>query len=189
METALNLMLPCFPAGGDLELERDSEEPVTAEFITKSMTVRDVPNGFALIESDDLRFAYEAALFKAPRDTTLVVAAKGGRKDRVVVFQCDLKGLKLAQDATKTFDLSREEILRLYDSAGLIAPPGKKGLKAKNVREWGSSFVDFTLPRTGRTIKLVASVDIPKEIRGTEVGTVEYVDQKFVVRPFKMQAP
>lgn len=177
IETALKAVFERYPNGGTLELERDSREPLTPEFLTSAMKIRDVPNGYVTLEHRDLLEGYEAALFKNPAGYHLVIVSSGGSVNRMAVFRCDAQGLTPDDQA---LSLSPEESLKLYAEAGLI---GKKGVTEQHLKDWAGTLVQLSLPRKGRSIVIKAYVDEPAHLYGKKLGTIEYTDGRFVVHP------
>ncbi|AGC43206.1 hypothetical protein MYSTI_01874 [Myxococcus stipitatus DSM 14675] len=175
IETALKAVFERYPNAGELDLMRDSGEPVTPAFLSTAFKVRDVRNGYATLEHADLVEQYEAALFKNSSGYHLVIVSTGGSVSRLGVFRCDARGL--VPDA-QALSFSREDALKLYGDAGLI---GKKGLTAQHLQDWAGSLVQFALPRKGRSIVLKAAVDEPAHLHGKKLGTVEYSDGRFTV--------
>ncbi|WP_342379853.1 hypothetical protein NVS55_09960 [Myxococcus stipitatus] len=176
IETALKAVFERYPSADELDLTRDSGEPITPEFLSTAFKVRDVRNGYATLEHADLVERYEAALFKNSSGYHLVIVSTGGSVNRMGVFRCDARGL--VSDA-QALSFSREDALKLYGEAGLI---GKKGLTEQHLQDWAGSLVQIALPRKGRSIVLKAAVDEPAHVYGKKVGSVEYSDGRFVVR-------
>ncbi|RKH02059.1 hypothetical protein D7X74_37425 [Corallococcus sp. CA047B] len=162
-------------------------ESVAEEFIGKDWKVRDVPNGFVSTGDKNPDGTYEAALFKNPEGYHLVLVGEGVSVTHIEAFRCDKDGFKADNAALR---ISTAQALQLYADAGLIAPKGKKGLQEKTLKDWGGSILDFHLPRKGRSIRVTAGVDEPASVYGKALGTLEYVDSKFVVRSLaKKPAP
>lgn len=178
IETALRHVFERYKEGGVLALRRESGAPVTPQFISESLKIRDVPNGYATLESSEFFETYEAALFKNPTGYHLVVVGSGASVDHVAVFKCDAEGLRADNMA---LPLSTEEAVQLYRDAGLISAKGKTGLTEKTVRDWAGSVLALQLPRKGRVIAITASVEEPESVYGKKLGTIEYVDSKFVI--------
>jgi hypothetical protein len=178
IEVALRHLFDRYKDGGTLDVARDSGEPITTQFIAESLKVRDVPNGYALIESPDLIETYEAALFKNPSGYHLVVVSSGASVSHTAVFRCDADGLKADNTALR---LSDAEAVQLYTDAGLLKANAKKGLTEKTLQDWGGSIVVLSLPRKGRVITIKANVDEPAGVYGKKLGTIDYVDGRFVV--------
>ncbi|MFP2927450.1 hypothetical protein ACLESO_20080 [Pyxidicoccus sp. 3LG] len=179
IETALRHLFERYKVAGPLDVSRDSGEAITPDFISASLKIRDVPNGYATLESQDLIETYEAALFKNPNGYHLVLVSSGGSVSRYAAFRCDKEGLKPDSEALR---ISTEEAIKLYSDAGLLAAKGKKGLTEQFLRDWAGSIVTFGLPRKGRLITIKADVDEPASVYGKKVGTVDYVDGRFVVQ-------
>nr|WP_227026853.1 hypothetical protein [Corallococcus soli] len=154
-------------------------ESVAEEFVGKTWKVRDVPNGFVSTGDKNPDGTYEAALFKNPEGYHLVLVGEGASVTHIEAFRCDKGGFKA--DA-KAFRISNAQAIQLYADAGLIAPKGKKGLQEKTLQDWAGSILGFHLPRKGRSIRITAGVEEPASVYGKALGTVEYVDSKFVVR-------
>lgn len=180
IEVALRHLFDRYKNGGTLDVTRESDEPITPQFIAESLKVRDVPNGYALIESPDLIETYEAALFKNPNGYHLVVVSSGASVSHTAVFRCDADGLKADNTALR---LSDAEAVQLYTDAGLLKANAKKGLTEKTLQDWGGSIVVLGLPRKGRVITIKANVDEPAGVYGKKLGTIDYVDGRFVVHP------
>ncbi|QSQ17641.1 hypothetical protein [Myxococcus landrumensis] len=185
IETALKAVFERYPNAGELDMVRDSGESITPEFLSSAVKIRDVPNGYVTLEHSDLMESYEAALFKNPGGYHLVIVSSGGSVSRGAVFRCDAQGL--AQDA-QALNISREDALALYADAGLI---GKKGVSEQHLKDWAGTLVQLSLPRKGRSILLKAYVDEPGHLYGKKLGTVEYVDGRFIVQSLgkRKQAP
>ncbi|MCY1046387.1 hypothetical protein OV208_34100 [Corallococcus sp. bb12-1] len=162
-------------------------ESVADEFIGKTWTVRDVPNGFVSTGDSEPMGTFEAALFKNAEGYHLVLVGEGASVTHIEAFRCGKDGFKADEAA---FRMSNKQAIQLYADAGLIAPKGKKGLQEKTLKDWGGSIVNFHLPRKGRSIRLTANVEEPASVYGKALGTIEYVDSKFVVRSLaKKPAP
>ncbi|GMT96823.1 hypothetical protein KH5H1_09420 [Corallococcus caeni] len=185
IEVALRHLFERYKDGGTLDVARDSGEPITPQFIAESLKVRDVPNGYALVESPDLIETYEAALFKNPNGYHLVVVSSGASVSRTAVFKCDADGLKADNTALQ---LSDADAIQLYADAGLLKANAKKGLSEKTLKDWAGSIVTLGLPRKGRVITIKANVDEPAGVYGKKLGTVDYVDGRFVVSSLAKKA-
>jgi hypothetical protein len=186
IETALRHVFERYGQGGPLEVSRDSGDPITPDFITASLKIRDVPNGYATLEGPDLIETFEAALFKNPEGYHLVITANGGSVSRHAVFRCGPDGLSVDDTALR---ISDEEARQLYKDAGLVAAQGKKGLSEQTLKDWAGSIVLMSLPRKGRTILLKAGVDEPSSVYGKKLGTVEYTGGQFIVHSLAKRAP
>ncbi|RYZ37818.1 MAG: hypothetical protein EOO71_26495 [Myxococcaceae bacterium] len=154
-------------------------ESIADEFVGKTWKVRDVPNGYVSTGDKDPDGTYEAALFKNPEGYHLVLVGEGASVTHIEAFRCDKDGFKADPAALR---MPPAQAIRLYADAGLIAPKGKKGLQEKTLQDWGGSIVNFHLPRKGRSIRLTANVEEPASVYGKALGTLEYVDSKFVIR-------
>lgn len=185
IETALRHLFERYPNGGSLDIGRDSGDPLTPDFIAKSLKVRDVPNGYATIESPDLIASFEAALFKNPTGYHLVIVASGGSVNDFAVFRCTQEGLTPDPAALK---FSTEEAIQLYADAGLLSADGKKGAARKTLQDWAGTLVTLSLPRKGRSIVIKADVEEPPSLYGKKLGTVDYKDGRFVVSSLKGKA-
>src|SRR5215217_1183388 len=182
IETALRHLFERYPGGGPLDISRDASDPLTPDFIAKSLKVRDVPNGYAIIESPDLIGSFEAALFKNPAGYHLVITASGGSVNDFAVFRCTQEGLTPDPAALK---ISTEDAIRLYADAGLLTADGKKGTDKKTLEDWAGTIVTLSLPRKGKSIVIKADIEEPPIIYGKKLGTVDYVDGRFVVKSLK----
>ncbi|MCP3064503.1 hypothetical protein LXT21_37590 [Myxococcus sp. K38C18041901] len=185
IETALRHLFERYPDGGPLNIGRDSGDPLAPDFVAKSLKVRDVPNGYATFESPDLIASFEAALFKNPTGYHLVIVASGGSVNDFTVFRCTQEGLTADPAALK---ISTEEAIQLYADAGLLSADGKKGAERKTLEDWAGTIVTLALPRKGRSIVIKADVEEPPSLYGKKLGTVDYVDGRFVVRSLKSKA-
>ncbi|WP_253997999.1 hypothetical protein [Myxococcus qinghaiensis] len=182
IETALRHLFERYPDGGPLRIGSDSGDPLPPDFIAKSLKVRDVPNGYATFESPDAIASFEAALFKNPTGYHLVIVASGGSVNDFTVFRCTLEGLTTDPSALK---ISTEDAIRLYADAGLLTADGKEGTDRKTLEDWAGTIVTLSLPRKGRSIVIKADIEEPPSIYGKKLGTVDYVDSRFIVKSLK----
>ncbi|MFY2559334.1 hypothetical protein ACN469_17005 [Corallococcus terminator] len=185
IETALRHLFERYPDGGPMRLGQDSGDSLAADFVAKSLKIRDVPNGYATLEIPDFMGSFEAALFKNPTGYHLVLVASGGSVNDFFVFRCTQEGLTPDPAALR---ISTEDAIQLYSDAGLLSADGKKGAARKTLEDWGGTIVTLALPRKGRSIVIKADIEEPPSIYGKKLGTVDYVDGKFVVRSLKSKA-
>lgn len=164
---------------------RDSGQKLTESYLVKAIKIKDVKNGYLELNDKDINNRSEAALFKGKsRRNFLAIVISGGSSDRALLFACDATGGKWTPHQHPLFsEISRENAILLYKKRGFVGLPlvelgkGRK-LDEAVLSDYAGSLVSFKLPRVGRTIKRLATLD-DSSVFGKTLDEFEFDGESF----------